>query len=339
MRRAFITGITGQDGSYLAEYLLAQGYEVWGLLHKHPNPQAARVLREVHMVHGDLLDQQSMLTAIERVQPDEVYNLADISYVPFSWQHAELSARITGMGAQHVLEAIRLSSGITASRTPGSGQIHFFQASTAEMFGNASTSPQNEDFPVKPCTPHGTAKAQAHFTTQGYREEFGMFAACGILYNHESPRRAAEFVSRKITLAVASIKLGHERNVRLGDLRNKRDWGFAGDHVRAMHLMLNKSEPDDYVVGTGVSHSVEELASRAFSYAGLDWRNHVLSDAGLIRPAEPQNLRADSRKAMENLDWKPTITFDELLEIMVEADIELLSKNGHIYRVPSLETW
>ncbi|HUY48950.1 MAG TPA: GDP-mannose 4,6-dehydratase [Streptosporangiaceae bacterium] len=330
-RRALITGITGQDGSYLAEYLLGQGYEVWGLVRGQSNPRVRRVrqlLGDIRLVRGDLLDQGSLISAVERVQPDEVYNLAAISYVPMSWQQAELTGEVTGLGVLRVLEAIRVCSGISASRTPADGQIRFYQASSSEMFGKVRESPQTERTPFHPRSPYGVAKAYGHFLTQNYRESYGMYAVSGILFNHESPRRGAEFVSRKVSLGVAKIKLGHERQLRLGTLWAWRDWGFAGDYVRAMHLMLAAGEPEDYVVGTGVTHTVEELVERAFRVAGLDWREHVTCDAAFVRPAEVDQLCADPAKAAERLGWEPKIGFDELITMMVESDLKLLSGPG-----------
>ena len=331
-RRALITGITGQDGSYLAEYLTAQGYEVWGLVRGQQNPrvrQLRQLLGEVRLIRGDLLDQGSLISAVERVQPDEVYNLAAISYVPMSWQQAELTGEVTGLGVLRVLEAIRVCSGISASRSPGRGQIRFYQASSSEMFGMVRESPQTEQTPFHPRSPYGVAKAYGHFLTQNYRESYGMFAVSGILFNHESPRRGAEFVTRKISLGVAKVKLGYERQIRLGNLSARRDWGFAGDYVRAMHLMLGQDEPVDYVIGTGVTHSVEDLLEQAFKFAGLDWRDHVVTDAAFIRPAEVDKLCADPSVARERLGWEPKITFEELVGMMVEADLELLSSGGH----------
>jgi GDPmannose 4,6-dehydratase len=331
-RRALITGITGQDGSYLAEYLLTQGYQVWGLVRGQSNPRVRGVrqlLGDIRLVRGDLLDQGSLIAAVEKVQPDEVYNLAAISYVPMSWQQAELTGEVTGLGVLRVLEAIRVCSGISASRTPRGGQIRFYQASSSEMFGQVRESPQTEDTPFHPRSPYGVAKAYGHHLTQNYRESYGMFAVSGILFNHESPRRGAEFVSRKVSLGVAKIKLGHERQqLRLGTLWSRRDWGFAGDYVRAMHLMLGQDEPGDYVVGTGVTHSVEELVEQAFAVAGLDWRDHVTVDAAFVRPAEVDQLCADPAKAAGRLGWEPKVGFDELMTIMVEADLKLLSGPG-----------
>jgi GDPmannose 4,6-dehydratase len=327
-----ITGITGQDGSYLAEHLVTQGCEVWGLVRGQANPrvrQLRQVLGDVRLVRGDLLDQGSLIAAVEKVQPDEVYNLAAISYVPMSWQQAELTGEVTGIGVLRVLEAIRVCSGISASRSPGRGQIRFYQASSSEMFGQVRESPQTEATPFHPRSPYGVAKAYGHFLTQNYRESYGMFAASGILFNHESPRRGAEFVTRKVSLGVAKIKLGIERQLRLGNLGASRDWGFAGDYVRAMQLMLAAAEPVDFVIGTGVTHSVEELVSLAFQVAGLDWHDHVVTDAAFIRPAEVDRLCADPARAREGLGWEPKIGFEELIAMMVESDLKLLSSSEH----------
>ncbi|HUZ27435.1 MAG TPA: GDP-mannose 4,6-dehydratase [Streptosporangiaceae bacterium] len=331
-RRALITGITGQDGSYLAEHLVAQGYEVWGLVRGQANPrvrQLRRLLGDLRLVRGDLLDQGSLISAVERVQPDEVYNLAAISYVPMSWQQAELTGEVTGLGVLRVLEAIRVCSGISASRSPGRGQIRFYQASSSEMFGQVRESPQTEKTPFHPRSPYGVGKAYGHFLTQNYRESYGMFAVSGILFNHESPRRGVEFVTRKVSLGAAKIKLGFERQLRLGNLGASRDWGFAGDYVRAMHLMLACDEPADYVIGTGVTHSVEELVERAFRAVGLDWHEHVVTDAAFIRPADVDRLCADPSRAREELGWEPKIGFEELVAMMVESDLELLSGSDY----------
>jgi GDPmannose 4,6-dehydratase len=330
-KRALITGITGQDGSYLAEHLLAAGYEVWGLVRGQSNPRVRRVrqlLGDVRLVRGDLLDQGSLISAVERVQPDEVYNLAAISYVPMSWQQAELTGEVTGLGVLRVLEAIRVCSGISGSRSPGGGQIRFYQASSSEMFGMVAESPQTERTPFHPRSPYGVAKAYGHFLTQNYRESYGMFAVSGILFNHESPRRGSEFVSRKVSLGVARIARGHERQLRLGTLSVRRDWGFAGDYARAMHLMLIRDQPEDFVVGTGVTHSVEELVEHAFGIAGLDWHDHVVCDAAYVRPAEVDHLCADPSKAVKELGWEPTVGFGELVEMMVESDLALLAGPG-----------
>jgi GDPmannose 4,6-dehydratase len=286
------------------------------------------LLADVKLVRGDLLDQGSLISAVERAQPDEVYNLAAISYVPMSWQQAELTGEVTGLGVLRVLEAIRVCSGISASRTPARGQIRFYQASSSEMFGQVRQSPQTEETPFHPRSPYGVAKVYGHFLTQNYRESYGMYAVSGILFNHESPRRGAEFVSRKVSVAAAKIKLGLDRQLRLGNLSASRDWGYAGDYVRAMQLMLAQDEPADYVVGTGITHSVEELVQRAFEVAGLDWHDHVVCDAAFIRPAEVDQLCADASKAREQLGWIPGTTFDELVTMMVESDLNLLSGPG-----------
>jgi len=315
----------------LAEHLLAEGYEVSGLVRGQSNPRVARVrelLCDVRLVSGDLLDQGSLISAVERVQPDEVYNLGAISYVPMSWQQAELTAEVTGMGVLRMLEAIRVYSGISASRPAPRGQIRFYQASSSEMFGKVRESPQHERTPFHPRSPYGVAKAYGHFLTQNYRESYGMYAVSGILFNHESPRRGAEFVTRKVSLAVARIKLGLQQELRLGNLSAQRDWGFAGDYVQAMHQMLAADEPEDYVVGTGTTHSVQELVRLSFDVAGLDWREYVACDRAFIRPAEVDVLCADPSKARERLGWKPKVQFTELVTMMVESDLELLRSGG-----------
>ncbi|GAA5041318.1 GDPmannose 4,6-dehydratase [Thermocatellispora tengchongensis] len=328
-RRALITGITGQDGSYLAEHLLAQGYEVWGLVRGQANPRVSNVrelLRDVRLVRGDLLDQGSLISAVEKVHPDEVYNLGAISFVPMSWEQAELTAEVTGMGVLRMLEAIRVCSGISSSRTADrSGQIRFYQASSSEMFGQVRETPQNERTPFHPRSPYGVAKAYGHFLTQNYRESYGMFAVSGILFNHESPRRGAEFVTRKVSLGVARIRLGLAGELRLGNLEARRDWGYAGDYVRAMHLMLQADAPEDYVIGTGRTHSVRELVEAAFTAAGLNWEDYVVADQSLHRPAEVDLLCADPKKARANLGWDPGVSFEELVAMMVEADTRLLA--------------
>jgi GDPmannose 4,6-dehydratase len=292
--------------------------------------QLRQLVPDVRPVRGDLLDQGSLINAVERVQPDEVYNLAAISYVPMSWQQAELTGEVTGLGVLRMLEAIRVFSGISASRSPGGGQIRFYQASSSEMFGQVSESPQNERTSFHPRSPYGVAKVYAHLLTQNYRESYGMFAVSGILFNHESPRRGAEFLPRKVSLGVAKIKLGYERQLRLGNLHSSRDWGFAGDYVQAMQLMLARDEPADYVIGTGETHTGQELVDCAFRAAGLDWRDHVVTDAAFIRPAEVDQLRADPARAREQLGWEPKIGFEELIAMMVDADLELLAAtNGN----------
>jgi GDPmannose 4,6-dehydratase len=304
---------------------------VWGLVRGQANPRVHQLrqhLGDIRLVRGDLLDQGSLISAVERVQPDEVYNLAAISYVPMSWQQAELTGDVTGLGVLRVLEAIRVCSGISASRSPGRGQIRFYQASTSEMFGQVAESPQNELTAFHPRSPYGVAKAYAHLLTQNYRESYGMFAVSGILFNHESPRRGTEFLPRKVSLGAAMIKLGYERQLRLGNLHARRDWGFAGDYVRAMQLMLSQDEPADYVIGTGETHSVQELVECAFGAVGLDWRDHVVTDAAFIRPAEVDHLCADSARARDELGWEPKIGFEELVAMMVDADLDLLAASG-----------
>jgi GDPmannose 4,6-dehydratase len=341
--RALITGITGQDGSYLAEHLLEQGYEVWGLVRGQANPHVSRLRKhigDVRLVYGDLLDQGSLISAVEKVRPDEVYNLGAISFVPMSWQQAEITAEVTGMGVLRMLEAIRVVSGISGSRTPGGGQIRFYQASSSEMFGQVRETPQNERTPFHPRSPYGVAKTYGHFITQNYRESYGMFAVSGILFNHESPRRGAEFVTRKISLGVARIKLGLATELRLGNLEARRDWGYAGDYVRAMRLMLARETPEDYVIGTGRTQSVRDLVELAFSTAGLDWRDHVVADPGLTRPAEVDLLCGDPKKARDQLGWEPTVSFEELVARMVESDLALLSRSDRPEDEPlSFDHW
>jgi GDPmannose 4,6-dehydratase len=330
--RALITGITGQDGSYLAEYLLEQGYEVWGLVRGQDNPKISAtqtLLPDLQFVGGDLLDQGSLISALETVQPDEVYNLGAISFVPVSWSQAELTAEVTGLGVLRMLEAVRIVSGVgRVGGNAGEPAIRFYQASSSEMFGKVRQTPQNEFTSFHPRSPYGVAKTYGHYITQNYRESYGLFAVSGILFNHESPRRGVEFVSRKITRSAARIKLGLDSELRLGNLDAKRDWGFAGDYVRAMHLMLQAPEPDDYVVGTGETHSVRELVELAFGAVGVDWRRHVRTDPRFVRPAEVDMLTADPTKAREQLGWKPTVAFEELVRMMVEADLEQLRPAG-----------
>ena len=327
MPTALITGITGQDGSYLAEHLLAQGYEVYGLIRGQNNPKRQTLeamLPQVRIVEGDLLDQASLIAAIQRVEPDEVYNLGAVSFVPVSWNQPELTGEVTGLGVLRMLEAIRIVSGISPSR-PKAGRdgIGFYQASSSEMFGKVRESPQNEKTPFYPRSPYGVAKVYGHYITMNYRESYGLFACSGILFNHESPRRGLEFSTRKISRAAARIKLGLQTELLLGNLDSKRDWGFAGDYVRAMRLMLQQAEPDDYVIGTGEAHSVGEFAEMAFRHAGLNWKDHVRLDPQLMRPAEVDYLRADATKARQKLGWAPTVTFEELVQMMVESDLRL----------------
>ncbi|WP_033289313.1 GDP-mannose 4,6-dehydratase [Amycolatopsis jejuensis] len=329
-RRALITGITGQDGSYLAEHLLSLGYQVWGLVRGQANPRKSRVsmlAADLDFVNGDLLDQGSLVAAVDKVQPDEVYNLGAISFVPMSWEQAELVTEVNGMGVLRMLEAIRMVSGLSiTSRPPSGGQIRFYQASSSEMFGKVMETPQCETTTFHPRSPYGVAKAYGHYITRNYRESFGMYGVSGMLFNHESPRRGAEFVTRKISLAVARIKLGLQEKLSLGNLDAVRDWGFAGDYVRAMHLMLQQDVADDYVVGTGRMNSVRDAVRIAFGCAGLDWEDHVVIDPKLVRPAEVETLCADSGLARKVLGWEPTVAFDELMRMMVESDLHQVSR-------------
>ncbi|MFD2767491.1 GDP-mannose 4,6-dehydratase [Micromonospora eburnea] len=329
-RRALITGITGQDGSYLAEHLLEQGYQVWGLVRGQANPRKSRISRLVHdlrFIEGDLLDQSSLIGAIDRAQPDEVYNLGAISYVPMSWQQAELTGEVTGLGVLRMLEAIRTVSGVSSQgRSASSGTIRFYQASSSEMFGKVVETPQSETTTFHPRSPYGVAKAYGHYITCNYRESFGMYAVSGILFNHESPRRGMEFVTRKISHTVAKIKLGMATELKLGNLDARRDWGFAGDYVGAMHLMLQQDEPTDYVVGTGIMHSVRDAVRIAFDAVGLDWHDYVVVDKEFVRPAEVETLCADPSRARRELGWQPRLKFEELMTMMVESDLAQLTR-------------
>src|SRR5918995_2381767 len=327
MRRALITGITGQDGRHLSEHLLAQGYEVFGLLRGQHNPKRPIVEREVpdvRLIEGDLTDQVSLISAIQKCQPDEVYNLGAMSFVSLSWNQPELTGNVTGLGALRMLEAIRIVQGSTASSAVGAG-IRFYQASSSEMFGAAEEVPQTEQTRFHPRSPYGVAKVLAHHMTVNYRESYGLFACSGILFNHESPRRGLEFVTRKVTDGVARIKLGLSESLSLGNLDASRDWGFAGDYVRAMWLMLQQDQPDDYVIATGQSHSVRQLVEIAFAHAGLDWKQHVRQDPALLRPAEVDHLIGNAGKAREKLGWKPAVSFEQLVQMMVDADLDRLS--------------
>jgi GDPmannose 4,6-dehydratase len=328
-RRALITGITGQDGSYLAEYLLSLGYEVWGLIRGQANPRKLRVSRlvsELCYVDGDMMDGGSLVAAVDKVQPDEVYNLAAISFVPMSWEQPELVTEINGMGVLRMLDAIRLVCGLDKSRAAARGQIRFYQASSSEMFGKVRETPQSETTSFHPRSPYGVVKAYGHYITQNYRESYGMYGVSGILFNHESPRRGGEFVTRKISLAVARIKLGLQDKLYLGNLNAVRDWGFAGDYVRAMHLMLQQDEPSDFVIGTQRMHSVRDAVRIAFETADLNWVDYVVIDPALVRPAEVEVLCADSRRARQVLGWQPTVAFEELMAMMVESDLAQVAR-------------
>ncbi|MCA1192404.1 MULTISPECIES: GDP-mannose 4,6-dehydratase [unclassified Saccharopolyspora] len=341
-RRALITGITGQDGSYLAEHLLAQGYQVWGLIRGQANPRKSRLSRlatDLSFVDGDLMDQGSLVSAVDLVQPHEVYNLGAISFVPMSWQQAELVTEVNGMGVLRMLEAIRIVSGLHGSGGSGGERIRFYQASSSEMFGKVAETPQSERTTFHPRSPYGVAKTYGHYITQNYRESYGVWGVSGILFNHESPRRGAEFVTRKISLAVAQIKLGLQDKLYLGNLDAVRDWGFAGDYVRAMHLMLQQDEPSDYVVGTGRMHSVRDAVRIAFDAAGLHWEDHVEIDPTLVRPAEVETLCADSGRARRELDWEPSVDFTELMTMMVEADLRQASRERDYAEVLSASSW
>lgn len=333
-KRALITGVTGQDGSYLAEHLLCLGYEVYGLIRGQANPRKSRVSRlmsELSFVDGDMMDQGSLVAAVDRVQPDEVYNLAAISFVPLSWIQAELVTEINAMGVLRILEAIRIVSGLDKSRSAARGQIRFYQASSSEMFGAVAETPQSETTVFRPRSPYGVAKTYGHFITRNYRESYGMYGASGILFNHESTRRGTEFVTRKITLAAAKIKVGRQDKLHLGNLAALRDWGYAGDYVRAMHLMLQRDEPGDYVIGTGRMHTVEDVARIAFEAVGLNWSDHVVVDPELVRPAEVETLCADPALARAELGWQPTVGFEELITMMVESDLRQVTSE-HKYR-------
>jgi len=317
LRKALITGITGQDGSLLAELLLAKGYEVHGLVRRSSAahyPRLEPIRHRLQLIPGDLVDAPSLDRAVEQVQPDEVYNLAAMSFGAASWGQPAVTTEVNALGVLRLLEAIRRYC----------PRAHFYQASTSEMFGLARETPQRESTPFHPRSPYGVAKVYGHYLTGVYRESYGLFACSGIMFNHESERRGPEFVTRKVTQAVAAIKLGQASELRLGNLTARRDWGHAADYVQAMWLMLQQDRPEDFVIGTGVSHSVEELVATAFGHAGLDWRRHVIIDPQLSRPAEVDALQADVSKARRVLGWQPTVSFTELVHRMVDADISNL---------------
>ncbi len=318
MPRALITGITGQDGSYLAELLLSKGYQVVGMVRRTSHDSYERIehlLDRVAIVPADLLDQHSLTVVIQDTQPDEVYNLAAQSYVPTSWTQPVLTGEFTALGVTRILEAIRLVH----------PTARFYQASSSEMFGKVTETPQRETTPFYPRSPYGVAKVYGHWITVNYRESYGLYAVSGILFNHESPRRGLEFVTRKVSDAAARIKLGLATQVRLGNLDAQRDWGFAGDYVDAMWRMLQQPIPRDYVVGTGRTHTVRELVETAFGHVGLDWQKHVVVDPAFIRPAEVDLLMADASRARQELDWTPTVDFHSLVRMMVDADLARLS--------------
>jgi GDPmannose 4,6-dehydratase len=317
-RRVIITGITGQDGSYLAELLLEKGYEVVGMVRRSSAPNLWRIehlLDRITLKPADLLDQLSLIRLIDEVRPHELYNLAAMSFVPASWDQPMLTGEYNSQGVTRLLDAI--------SRVdPG---IRFYQASSSEMFGKVRETPQRETTPFYPRSPYGVSKVFAHYITVNYRESYNLFAVSGMLFNHESPRRGLEFVTRKVTDGAARIKLGLTDKLSIGNLDAHRDWGFAGDYVRAMWMMLQQDQPDDYVIASGVSHSVRQLIEIAFAQAGLDWQRHVRVDPALLRPAEVEHLLGDSTKARQVLGWKPDVSFKQLVEMMVDADVERLS--------------
>jgi len=319
MKRALITGVTGQDGYYLSKLLLSKGYEVYGLVRGQNNPKIdfmRRELPDVKILTGDLLDVSSLLRALEAAKPDEFYNLGAISFVAYSWENAMLTSDVTGKGVLNALEAVRLYSGDDASK------VRFYQASSSEMFGKVQQVPQREETLLWPRSPYGVAKVFGHYMTINYRESYGMHASSGILFNHESPMRGPEFVTRKISLAVAKIAAGQQDQIALGNLDAKRDWGFAGDYVDAMWRMLQADEADDYVVSTNETHSVREYLDIAFTHVGIDdWEKHVYQDPAFFRPAEVDLLIGDSTKARETLGWKPEVDFPTLVKMMVDADV------------------
>lgn len=320
MPTALITGITGQDGSYLAEFLLEKGYNVVGMVRRTSTINYHRIEHiqaDMEIVQGDLLDQYSLVKLMEKYEPTEVYNLAAQSFVPTSWDQPVFTGQVTALGVTRMLDAIRIVN----------PDIRFYQASSSEMFGKVQEVPQKETTPFYPRSPYGVAKVYGHWITINYRESYDMHASSGILFNHESPRRGLEFVTRKITYHVAMIKLGLAKEIRLGNLDARRDWGFAGDYVRAMWLMLQAETPDDYVVSTGETWSVEDFVRTAFEYVDLNWRDFVVQDPRFMRPAEVDLLVGDPGKAGKQLGWEPTVTFSELVQMMVDADIDLL-KSG-----------
>jgi GDPmannose 4,6-dehydratase len=318
LKTALITGITGQDGSYLADLLVEKGYRVYGLIRRTSSENLWRVHHlhdKIKLIFGDLLDPSSLVNSIQESAPDEVYNLAAQSFVPTSWNQPVLTGEFTALGVTRMLEAIRAVN----------PKIRFYQASSSEMFGKVREIPQTESTPFHPRSPYGVAKCYGHFLTVNYRESYGMYACSGILFNHESPRRGLEFVTRKISYAVARIKHGVQDNLALGNLEARRDWGFAGDYVEAMWQMLQQPEPDDFVVATGETHSVGEFVERAFTRTGLDWQKHVVVDDALLRPAEVDLLVGSPTKAEQTLGWKPKITFQGLVDMMVDADLALVA--------------
>lgn len=322
-KTALITGLTGQDGSYLAEFLLEQGYEVVGMVRRSSTVNFGRIEHiqdRVTMVHGDLLDQTSLIDIMADYRPDEIYNLAAQSFVPVSWKQPVLTGEFTAIGVTRVLEAMRTT-------VP---EARFYQASSSEMFGKVQEVPQSEKTPFYPRSPYGVAKVYGHWITVNYRESYDLFACSGILFNHESPRRGLEFVTRKVTYGAAQIKLGLAQELHLGNLESRRDWGYAGDYVKAMWLMLQQDRPDDYVVGTGETHSVRELCQVAFGRLDLDWEKYVVVDPQFIRPAEVDLLVSDPAKARQELGWEPQVSFEALIEMMVDSDLAHLKQVYHM---------
>ena len=316
-KTALITGITGQDGSYLAEFLLSQGYKVFGMVRRSSVEKFERIahLRDkLELIQGDLLDQNSLITALREAKPQEVYNLGAQSFVPTSWAQPVLTSEFTGIGVTRLLEALRLVD----------RNIRFYQASSSEMFGKVREVPQSEATPFYPRSPYGVAKAYAHYITVNYRESYGLFAVSGILFNHESPRRGLEFVTRKVTDGAARVKLGLANELRLGNLDAQRDWGFAGDYVRAMWMMLQQSEPQDFVIATGKTYTVRHLVETAFKHLDLDWQKYVKVDQAFLRPAEVDLLVGDPSKAKKILGWEPSVSFEAMVQMMVDADLERL---------------
>jgi GDPmannose 4,6-dehydratase len=314
---ALITGVTGQDGSYLAEFLLTKGYQVYGMIRRASSKNYERIshiVDKIEIVPGDLLDQSSLISLLSTIKPTEVYNLAAQSFVPTSWEQPVLTAEFTAVGVTRILEAIRVID----------PTIRFYQASSSEMFGKVRETPQSEDTPFYPRSPYGVAKAYGHYITINYRESFNMFAVSGILFNHESPRRGLEFVTRKVTDGVARIKLGLAEDLRLGNLEAKRDWGFAGDYVKAMWMMLQQEKADDFVIATGKTYAVRDLVRIAFDAVGLDWEKFVKVDKEFLRPAEVDLLVGDASKAKEVLGWEPEVSFEQMVQMMVDSDIERL---------------
>jgi len=321
-KRVLITGITGQDGSYLAEFLLEKGYKVFGVTRRTSTmnfQRIAKIVDKITLLQGDLLDQNSLAQAIKEAHPDEIYNLAAQSFVRTSWNQPVLTGEFTGLGVTRMLEAVRMVK----------PDAKFYQASSSEMFGQVRESPQNEKTPFYPRSPYGVAKVYGHWITVNYRESYNLFCCSGILFNHESPRRGLEFVTRKISNSVARIYLGKQKKLTIGNLKAKRDWGFAGDYVRAMWLMLNHKKAEDFVIATGENHSVEEVIKLAFEAVGIsNWRDYVEVDKSLFRPAEVERLVGDSSKAKRVLGWSPSVSFSDLVEMMVRADIEFEKKNN-----------